>query len=151
MDKSENTKITPGVVRPASVETGRPQSAPLYLHAVSAGFPSPAEDYIEDFLDLHKLMVKNPPATFFLRVSGTSMLGAGIADGDLLVVDRSVPAVSGRVVVAAWDGELTVKRLRIKDKKIYLVPENDHYPSIDITGREDTAVWGVVTYVVRKI
>jgi DNA polymerase V len=118
---------------------------------VPAGFPSPAEDYVEDYLDLHKLMVKNPTATFFLRVKGSSMVEAGIFDGDLLVVDRSLPAVSGRIVVAALDGELTVKRLKIKGARVYLAPENPSYPVTEITDREDAVIWGVVTYVARKV
>jgi DNA polymerase V len=152
MDKN-NTSVkiaSHNLVRPAAQEFDRTGS-PLFLQPINAGFPSPAEDYIEDYLDLHKLMVKNPPATFFLRVCGTSMVGAGINDGDLLVVDRSVEAGNGKIVVAAWDGELTVKRIKIKNKRIFLVPENDQYPIVDITDQEDTTVWGVVTYVIHKV
>jgi DNA polymerase V len=133
------------------LEEDRPKGSPLFVHGASAGFPSPAEDYIEDYLDLHKLMVRNPPATFFLKVRGSSMIGAGIGDGDLLVVDRSLPAINGRVVVAALDGELTVKRLRVKDGRTYLAPENEAYPVTEITDREDAVIWGVVTYAVRKV
>jgi DNA polymerase V len=136
---------------PAPTEAGRPPGAPLFGHAIEAGFPSPAEDYVEDYLDLHKLMVHNPPATFFLRVKGVSMVGAGIGDGDLLVVDRSVAAVNGKIVVAALDGELTVKRLKVKDGRVFLAPENAAYPEVEVTGREDAAIWGVVTYAVRKV
>jgi DNA polymerase V len=96
-------------------------------------------------------MVHNPPATFFLRVQGCSMTGAGIRDGDLLVVDRSAEPASGRIVVAAWNGELTVKRIRIQNRRVYLVPENEKYEPVDITDQEDTAVWGVVTYVIHKV
>ncbi|MDR3154954.1 MAG: translesion error-prone DNA polymerase V autoproteolytic subunit [Deltaproteobacteria bacterium] len=124
---------------------------PLFFVPVSAGFPSPAEDYVQEQLDLHKLVVKNPPATFFLRVKGDSMRDAGIRDGDLLVVDRSRSPVSGKIVVAAWEGELVVKRLRVKGKRVYLVPENPEYPEFDITDSEDAAIWGVVTYVVHKV
>jgi DNA polymerase V len=124
---------------------------PLYLETVSAGFPSPAEDYVQDFLDLHRLVVKNPASTFFLKVAGCSMQGAGINDGDLLVVDRAREASNGSVVVAAWDGELTVKRLKIKNRRVILVPENPDYPEIDLTDREDAVIWGVVTYVVHKV
>jgi DNA polymerase V len=123
----------------------------LYYVPISAGFPSPAEDYVQEQLDLHKLVVRNPPATFFLKVKGDSMVGAGIHDGDLLVVDRSKTAVSGKIVIAAWEGELTVKRLRIKNKRAYLVPDNPDYPEFDITDNEETVIWGVVTYVVHKV
>ncbi|MDR1873238.1 MAG: translesion error-prone DNA polymerase V autoproteolytic subunit [Deltaproteobacteria bacterium] len=136
---------------PVALEGDRTPGAPLFGEAVNAGFPSPAEDYIEDYLDLHKLMVHNPPATFFLKVKGSSMVGAGIGDGDLLVVDRSLEAVNGKIVVVALDGELTVKRLKVKDKKVFLVPENDKFQPVDITNREDAMVWGVVTYVVHKV
>jgi DNA polymerase V len=136
---------------PVPTEADRPLGSPLYGHAISAGFPSPAEDYIEDYLDLHKLMVHNPPATFFLRVKGTSMIGAGIGDGDLLVVDRSLPAVSGKIVVAALDGELTVKKLIVKKDRVFLAPANDEYQTVEVTDREDAVIWGVVTFAVRKV
>ncbi|MDR2461574.1 MAG: translesion error-prone DNA polymerase V autoproteolytic subunit [Deltaproteobacteria bacterium] len=133
-------------------DTGsREKGQPLFFVPISAGFPSPAEDYVQEQLDLHKLVVRNPPATFFLKVKGDSMLGAAIHDGDLLVVDRSLSAGSGKVVIAAWEGELTVKRLKIKDKRIYLVPDNPDFPEFDITDNEDTVIWGVVTYVLHKL
>ncbi|MDR2367673.1 MAG: translesion error-prone DNA polymerase V autoproteolytic subunit [Deltaproteobacteria bacterium] len=129
----------------------RPQGSPLFLESISAGFPSPADDYVTDFLDLQRLVVKNPAATFFLRVSGDSMGGAGINDGDLLVVDRSKPTSKDSVVIASLDGELTVKRLRKRNGRIFLAPENPDYAELDITDREDTMVWGVATYVVHKL
>ena len=142
-------KVT--VLLPEPVSADRDLASPLYQDSVSAGFPSPAEGYVQDFLDLQRLVVKNPAATFFLRVSGDSMSGAGINDGDLLVVDRSRPASSGRIVIAAWAGELTVKRLKIKDGRVWLVPENPDYPEVEITDSEDTVIWGVVTFVVHKV
>ncbi|MDR2613293.1 MAG: translesion error-prone DNA polymerase V autoproteolytic subunit [Deltaproteobacteria bacterium] len=138
------------VFAPEETEPGRP-GLPLFLVPVSAGFPSPAEDYVQEQLDLHRLVVKNPPATFFLRVKGDSMRGAGIHDGDLLVVDRSRSPGSGSIVVAAWEGELTVKRLKLKGKRVFLAPDNPDYPEFDITESEDAVVWGVVTYVVHKL
>ncbi|MDR1165166.1 MAG: translesion error-prone DNA polymerase V autoproteolytic subunit [Deltaproteobacteria bacterium] len=148
MTKSDVSPLT--VYAPAPLAEGRP-GAPLYETAISAGFPSPAEDYVQEELDLHKLLVRNPPATFFLRVSGDSMLGAGIHNGDLLVVDRSQDAVSGKIVIAAWEGELTVKRLRVRDKRVFLCPDNPAYPEFDITDSENAVIWGVVTYVVHKV
>ncbi|MDR1049774.1 MAG: translesion error-prone DNA polymerase V autoproteolytic subunit [Deltaproteobacteria bacterium] len=139
------------VLTPEPVAAGREGGSPLFLEKISAGFPSPAEGYVQDFLDLQRLVVKNPAATFFLRVAGDSMTEADIHDGDLLVVDRSKPAVSGKIVIASLDGELTVKRLKAKNKRLFLVPENPGYPETDITEREDTVVWGVVTYVVHKV
>ena len=127
------------------------EGLPLYLSPVQAGFPSPADDYMEGKLDLHKHLVRNESATFFLRASGNSMEGAGIFDGDLLVVDRSIEATHNRIVIAALDGELTVKRLIRQRGKVYLAPENPEYPKFDITNREYVHICGVVTYVVHKV
>lgn len=127
------------------------QGLPLYLAPVEAGFPSPAEDYLDRKLDLHEYLVRNEAAAFFLRAHGDSMLGAGIHDGDLLIVDRSLEAGHKRVVIAAVDGELTVKRLLRRNGRVLLAPENPHYPEIDITEREYVHIWGVVTHVVHKL
>ncbi len=124
---------------------------PLYIDYVSAGFPSPADDYIDQQLDLHHYLVQNPAATFFLRAQGESMLGAGIHDGDLLVVDRSLEASHNRVVIAAVDDELTVKRLIRRHRRVLLMPENEAYKEIDITEREHVHIWGVVSYVIHKL
>lgn len=124
---------------------------PLFLAPVKAGFPSPADDYVDEQINLHELLVRNPPATFFLRAAGDSMLGAGIHDGDLLIVDRSVDAGHGRIVIAALEGELTVKRLERRHDRVYLTPANDAYPPIDITEREYVHIWGVVTHVIHKL
>lgn len=127
------------------------QTAPLYLSPVQAGWPSPAEDYIDQQINLHEMVVKNPPATFFLRAAGDSMLGCGIHDGDLLVVDRSLDATHNRVVIAALDGELLVKRLIRRGRRTFLAPANPDYPEIDISEREYVHIWGIVTYVLHKI
>ena len=118
---------------------------------VPAGFPSPAADYQEHKLDLNKHLVKNPPATFFVKVAGDSMIGAGIHCGDLLVVDRSLEPKDKNVVIAVIDGELTVKRIRIRKKKITLEPENEDYPTWEITEDTHFEVWGVVTSVIHKL
>lgn len=125
--------------------------APLMLSPIPAGWPSPAEDYVENTLDLHKYAVRNEAATFFLRVSGDSMIGAGIHDGDILVVDRSLSPVSGKIVIAAVDGELTVKRLVKRDKRLLLLPENPNYQPLDISHNEDTCIWGVVTFSLHAV
>ena len=123
---------------------------PLYLAPVEAGFPSPAEDYLDRRLDLHQHLVRNEAATFFLRAHGESMLGAGIHDGDLLIVDRSIEPAHRKVVIAAVDGELTVKRLLYREGRVFLAPENPQFEPIDITESEFVHIWGVVTYVVHK-
>ncbi|WP_319558581.1 MULTISPECIES: translesion error-prone DNA polymerase V autoproteolytic subunit [Thiomicrorhabdus] len=118
---------------------------PLYASKVIAGFPSPAEDYVEARLDLNEKLIRNQEATFLLKVQGDSMRDAGILDGDILVVDRSVAPADGKIVIAALDGDLTVKRLRIRDGKTWLLPENPDYPPIAIREESDMVIWGVVT------
>ena len=127
------------------------QTLPVFTARISAGFPSPAADYEEGKLDLNKHLIKNPPATFFVRVSGDSMEGAGIHDGDLLIVDRSVEPKSGKVVIAVLNGELTVKRLRISRGKYSLEPENKNYSIQKITKDMEFEVWGVVTNVIHPL
>jgi len=122
---------------------------PLCAGRVTAGFPSPATDHLDRRLDLNEHLVLHPQASFFMRVKGDSMTGAGIHDGDLLIVDRSLEAVPGRVVVAAIDGELTVKRLRRSRDRIVLQSENPAYPGIIIDGERTLEIWGVVAYVVH--
>jgi|TARA_B100001250_G_C19814348_1_gene797426 DNA polymerase V len=126
-------------------------SLPLYSSKVPAGFPSPADDHMEGKLDLNTHLVKHPTATFFVKASGDSMIGAGIHDGDILVVDRSLEPRQSRIVIAAVDGQLTVKRLKKKGKKIFLVPENKKFRSIELNENNDVKVWGVVTSVIHKV
>lgn len=123
---------------------------PLFLESISAGFPSPAEDYVETALDLNEYLVNNPAATFMVRVSGDSMLDAGIHDGDVLVVDRSREPRPGLIVVAVLDGELTVKRLLQQGETYVLAPENPQYQPIEIQEGRDLHIWGVVTGMVRR-
>jgi DNA polymerase V len=124
---------------------------PLYLARIPAGFPSPADDYVESALDLNAYLVRHPAATFMVRVSGDSMIGAGISDGDILVVDRSEEAVHGRIVVAVVDGEMTVKRLHIRKGRHVLRPENPNYSALNIQEGQDVQIWGVVTGVIRRV
>lgn len=125
---------------------------PLFGARVPAGFPSPADDFIEGMLDLNDLLVTNPPATFFVRVSGHSMFGAGIYPNSLLVVDRSVKPTHGRIVVAVVDGELTVKRLRrLRGGSVELVAENPEFPPLRFTDGQELMIWGVVTAVVQHV
>ena len=126
-------------------------SCPLAGVTVAAGFPSPADDYIEKPLDLNELMVQHPEATFFVRVKGDSMVDADIRSGDILVVDRSREAQDGCVAVAVLDGEFTVKQLRYRDGQIVLLPANRNFRSITVTQEQDFQVWGVVTYVIHAV
>ncbi len=124
---------------------------PYFEATVSAGFPSPAADYEENKLDLNTHLIKNPAATFIVKVSGDSMQGAGIHQGDLLIVDRSLKPRDKNVVIAVIDGEMTVKRIRIKNKKISLAPENPRYPTRQIDSSMNFQVWGVVTNVIHSL
>lgn len=124
---------------------------PLFESAVSAGFPSMAEDYIESALNLNELLIKHPAATFFVRAFGDSMRNAGISTGDILIVDRALEAIDSSIVVARVNGELTVKRLRLEGTKIVLLPENPDYKPLEITDTVDFEVWGVVTCVIHRV
>ena len=132
-------------------DTPSDSTSPYFGARVEAGFPSPADDYVDRSLDLHDELVPHPAATFFVRARGESMIGAGIHDGDLLVVDRSLTAVTGRVVIAALDGELTIKRLGTGPNGLRLEPENDSYPPIEIGEETDARIWGVVTSVIHSL
>jgi len=123
---------------------------PLFLNAVSAGFPSPADDFIEARIDLNKQLVKHPTATFLVRVVGDSMINAGIRSDDILIVDRSIEPRSGQIVVAAINGELTVKRYHKTDEGVFLLPENENYPPISLSEYNDNIIWGVVTNMIHK-
>lgn len=124
---------------------------PLYESRVPAGFPSPADDYIETSLDLSEHLVQKKEATFFVRVSGNSMTGVGIHDEDILVVDRSVEPQDGSVVVAALDGELTVKRYQLRSGHPYLMPESETHDPIPIRDGQELVVWGVVQHVIHEV
>lgn len=124
---------------------------PFYHCAVAAGFPSPAESEMDGKLDLNELLIKHPAATFFVRVAGSSMIQAGIYHNDILVVDRSLEPISGRIVVAAVNGELTVKRLHRAGGRVQLLAENDAYAPIDITDGTELHIWGVVTNVIHAV
>ena len=127
------------------------QTLPLFLASISAGFPSPADDYIEKNLDLNEYLIKHPSATFFVRVEGNSMVNAGIHNGDILIVDRSLEPVDKRIIVAVIDGELTVKRIQLRGGKLFLVPENEGFEPIEVTEGTDFQVWGVVTLAIHSV
>lgn len=123
---------------------------PLLACGVPAGFPSPADDYLEKHLDLNEHLIRHPAATFFMRVAGDSMTGAGIFSGDTLIVDRAVEPHSGSIVIAVVHNEFTVKRLRVQDGRLQLVSENPLYPALTIHDRSELTIWGTVTYVIHK-
>jgi DNA polymerase V len=124
---------------------------PLFMVPVAAGFPSPAEDYLEGKLDLNKYLIKHPAATFFVRVTGDSMIAAGIHPGDILIVDRSIEPADKKVVIAVIEGELTVKRIRRLKDKIVLMPENENYKPLQIDDGMNFEIWGVVTNVIHPL
>ena len=127
-----------------------PIHLPLFSHKVAAGFPSPADDYIEGMLSLDEDLIQHKSATFFVRAKGNSMIGAGIGDGDLLVVDKSLNPASGDIVIAVVDGDLTVKRLFKRGGIVTLKPENSRYKEIEFIEGQELQVWGVVTSMVKK-
>jgi len=130
---------------------GEKRSRPLFQSRVPAGFPSPADDHVEASLDLSQELIGKEEATFFVRVAGDSMTGVGIHDEDILVVDRSVEPESGSIVVAALDGELTVKRYEVQSGYPYLMPEAEEYDPIPIQDGQELVVWGVVQHVIHEV
>lgn len=127
------------------------QALPLFAEKISAGFPSPADDHVDKSLDLNELLITNPATTFFCRVQGESMLGAGIHPNDLLIVNRELEADDGKIIICALNGELTVKRLLKHDQQWVLHAENPHYPDIPLHDELDIVVWGVVTNVIHAL
>ena len=123
----------------------------LVEQGVSAGFPSPADDFKEVRISLDKELVKNKDATFYARVSGDSMIEAGLDDGDLIVIDRSLDPENGKIAVCFIDGDFTVKRIKKEKNKLYLIPENKRYKTIEINEGDELIIWGIVEYVIKKI
>jgi len=123
---------------------------PLLNDSVSAGFPSPADDYTEENIDFNEHLISNPFSTFFLRVRGDSMINAGIKDKDLIIVDKSLIARPGNIVIAMIDGEFTIKRLSIKNNELYLKAENHNYPDFRFKNHIDVQIWGVVIYSIHS-
>jgi DNA polymerase V len=118
---------------------------------IKAGFPSPAADFEESKVSLDHLLIKNKEATFYAKASGNSMTGAGIDDGDILVIDRSLEPRNNAVAVCFIDGEFTVKRIKKTDEAVYLMPENSNYAPIQIAAHNEFIIWGIVTYVIKQI
>ena len=142
------TSFTPQAIK---VEKANIHLLPLQSYKIQAGFPTFADDSIEDNIDLNTYLIKHPAATFFVRVTGDSMLGAGIHDNDLLIVDRSITPSNRKIVIAVIEGDLTVKRLIIKSSGAYLYAENDEFLPIKINSETGTHIWGVVTNVIHPL
>ncbi|MFV5694480.1 LexA family protein [Flavobacterium sp. LB3P122] len=124
---------------------------PFVSEGVSAGFPSPAADFMEANIDLNKELSENPMATFYIKVNGNSMIDAGINDKDVLVVDRSLEPQNNKIAICFIDGEFTVKRIQLEKDCLYLMPENPNYSPIKVTEENQLIIWGIVTYVIKKI
>ena len=118
---------------------------------IKAGFPSPAADFEENKISLDKIVVKNKETTFYAKASGNSMTGAGIDDGDILVIDRSIEPINNKIAVCLIDGEFTVKRIKIEGENVFLMPENSNYNPIKIELHNEFVVWGIVTYVIKAV
>jgi DNA polymerase V len=151
MNKRLHTGHTASVREIFPASCGTFLRRPLFLSGVSAGFPSPADDYLDRKLDLNEHLVKNPAATFFVRVAGDSMIGAGINDNDILVVDRSLEPCSGSIVIAVVNGELAVKRLLKNKTSCRLASENPAYPDLEIEEEIPLEIWGVATYAIHSL
>jgi DNA polymerase V len=123
---------------------------PIFLDSVSAGFPSPATDYMENKLDLNEHLIKNPAATFIVKAQGSSMTEAGILSSDLLIVDRSITPKNNDTVIASIFGDLTVKKLHKKEESLFLLSANNDYPSIEVKEEMECFIWGVVTYIIHE-
>ena len=139
------------VVEIFKADTTVKQPLALYLSRIKAGFPSPAEDYLDKKLDLNEHLIKHPASTFFVKVKGDSMIGAGINSGDILIIDRSLEPKDKRIVVAVINGEFTVKRICKNADRLSLLAENPKYPAIEIKDGMDFEVWGVVVHVIHTV
>ncbi|WP_149912726.1 LexA family protein [Sphingobacterium cavernae] len=126
-------------------------SLPFVINGISAGFPSPALDFEDSRIDLNKELIKHPLSTYYGRVKGMSLKNAGIEDGDIMVIDKSLPPTHGKIAVCFLDGEFTAKRILIENDRVILMPENDDYKPIIVTKENDFVVWGIVVYVIKAV
>lgn len=124
---------------------------PFISEGIKAGFPSPAADFEGTRISLDSILIKNKEATFYAKASGDSMIGAGIDNDDILVIDRSLEPTDGKIAICFIDGEFTVKRIKFTDKKLFLQPENDAYQPIEVKEENDFMIWGIVTFVIKKL
>lgn len=123
---------------------------PIVEGGIAAGFPSPADDFLDSSIDLNKYLVKNKSATFYARVKGHSMKDVGISDGDLLIIDKSIESENGKIAVCFIDGEFTIKRLKVDDNRCWLMPENDAFPPIEVHPDSQFQIWGIVLHVIKS-
>jgi DNA polymerase V len=133
------------------VPTRSPIQTPFFSCTVAAGFPSPADDYLEQPLDFNELLIKNPAATFAVRIAGESMTGAGLFSNDIAIVNRAATPTNGSIILALLDGEFTIKRYRVRGKHIYLQAENPKFPDIAISEGATFEVWGVISHAIRML
>ncbi|MBX2985317.1 MAG: translesion error-prone DNA polymerase V autoproteolytic subunit [Bacteroidia bacterium] len=134
-----------------SADTETVLALPYVDNGISAGFPSPALDFVDLSIDLNRHLIKNPSATFYGRVKGDSLKNAGISNGDLLIIDRSLEPTNGKIAVCYIDGEFTAKRIQISKKEILLIPENENYQPIRVTEENNFLIWGIVTHVIKDV
>ncbi len=134
-----------------SADTGTELRLPFVDTGISAGFPSPALDFIDLSIDLNQHLIKHPSATFYGRVKGDSLKNAGITNGDLLIIDRSLEPTNGKIAVCYIDGEFTAKRIQISKKEVWLIPENEDYQALKVTQENDLIIWGIVTHVIKNV
>ncbi len=134
-----------------SADTETELALPFVDDGISAGFPSPALDFVDLSIDLNKHLIKNPSATFYGKVKGDSLKNAGIHDGDLLIIDRSIEPINGKIAVCFIDGEFTAKRIKISKEEVLLIPENENYEPIKVTADNDFLIWGIVTHVIKNV
>lgn len=149
MTMKKNRKTEGLTLHPGFADAGL--TIPMAESGISAGFPSPADEYMESGIDLNRELIRNPDATFFGRVKGYSMKDAGISDGDVLVIDKSLEPRNGSIAVCFLDGEFTVKRILKEKEAVSLLPANNDFKPIRITRENDFLVWGIVTYVIKKV
>lgn len=122
-----------------------------YIGGIAAGFPSPAEDFLDDKIDINKELVKNPSSTFYARAKGYSMQDAGIEKGDLLIIDKSLEPSNGKIAVCCLNGEFTIKRIKVENKGVWLVPANSDFNPIKITAENDFMIWGIVVHIIKTL
>lgn len=149
--KNSKTKDSMKISEFYAFENKTELKLPLYLAGVSAGFPSPADDYIDKTLDLNEFLIEHPSATFFVRAVGDSMLDAGIQSGDILIIDRALEPSTGDVIIAMLNGEFLVKRIRIENSKIFLEAGNPDFETIEVDEEMNFEVWGVVSHVIHSL
>ncbi len=147
MAEKNGTEVRLDIIK---ADTDTHVTLPYADQGIQAGFPSPAQDYITESIDLNKEIVKHPAATFYGRVSGDSMIEEGIEEGDLLVIDRSIEPEEDDLVVCCVDGEFTLKRIRIEPDRIWLIPSNETFDPIMVTPDNQFTVWGVVTHTIKR-